>query len=100
MNKTHQEDDMSHTPGPWAVAKSHDGFRTVSNGSKTICTVGEADLFPQIEDDAALIAAAPELLRIAKRLHSLMESGDIDGRDWTEFGQLDSIISQAGGKDS
>lgn len=51
-----------HTKGPWTIGVSHDGFRTVSDGTKTICTVGPVDLFPQIEADARLIAAAPELL--------------------------------------
>ena len=59
---------MTHTPGPWKLGTSCDGFLTVTDGSKTICTVGAADLFPQIEIDAALIAAAPQLLAALKSL--------------------------------
>lgn len=53
---------MSYTKGPWKIDRTIDGFRSVSDGTKTICTVGEADIFPSVEDDAALIAAAPELV--------------------------------------
>ena len=52
---------MSYTKGPWKKDRTIDGFRSVSDGTKTICTIGEADIFPTIEDDAALIAAAPEM---------------------------------------
>ena len=57
---------MTHTPGPWKLGTSCDGFLTVTDGSKTICTVGAADLFPQIEIDATLIAAAPDLFEALK----------------------------------
>lgn len=62
MNTTKQ----THTPGPWTVGTSHDGFCTVTDGTKTICTVGAADLFPGIEADARLIASAPDLLAALK----------------------------------
>ena len=49
---------MNHTPTPWTLGKSCDGFLTVTNGSATICTVGEADIFDDIEADAAYIVRA------------------------------------------
>jgi hypothetical protein len=66
----------THTPGPWMLGKSCDGFLTVTDGSKTICTVGEADLFPEIELDAHLIAAAPQLLKALRTLLFNVEHGN------------------------
>ena len=64
---------MTHTPGPWKLGTSCDGFLTVTDGSKTICTVGAADLFPQIEIDATLIAAAPALLTALRETLELFD---------------------------
>lgn len=47
-----------HTPTPWTIGNSCDGFLTITDGSKTICTVGAADIFDGIEEDAALIVKA------------------------------------------
>lgn len=48
----------THTPGPWSVGRSCDGFVTVTDGTKTICSVGVADMFDQVEIDAAYIVLA------------------------------------------
>ena len=43
---------MTHTPTPWTVGIKYDTFVEITNGSKTIATVGEANIYPQIEADA------------------------------------------------
>lgn len=48
-----------HTPGPWVARLASFGKRTITNGDKDIASVF-------IEDDAHLIAAAPELLGACK----------------------------------
>lgn len=83
---------MNHTPGPWKFDKSCDGFRTVSNGSLTICTVGETDLFPQVENDALLIAAAPELL---EALQNCIEWLDRTGESVSEGGKEYEYVTKA-----
>lgn len=91
---------MTHTPGPWKLDKSCDGFRTVSNGSLTICTVGEADLFPAGEHDAHLIAAAPELLETLKEIVLSIQKGDVVDSttigDW--YASAIQAITKAEGK--
>jgi len=75
-----------HTPGPWA----HDGsYWTMlliagSNGSP-VCTIvchtdynGYADPTDSDKADAALIAAAPDLLAIAHDWLNVMEADDYD----------------------
>lgn len=85
----------THTPGPWMIGTSHDGFRTVSDGTKTICSVGAADVFPAIEADARLIAAAPDLLQALKIAVRYMPTDNSEG---TERYQVEQIIAQAEGR--
>lgn len=75
-----------YTPGPWRLGTSCDGFVTVTDGTKTICTVGAADIFPGIEEDARLIAGAPELLVALKamceewRRHGCCDSRGVESK--------------------
>ena len=49
--------------------------------------------------DVRLCEAAPDLLAACKRVVELAESGDLPGlRDWTEMGQLRSVIQKAEGE--
>ena len=57
---------MSHTPGPWIVDPKR-SLRVVAEHDNTVCTVGCTDsLRSSWEDNARLIAAAPELLEACK----------------------------------
>ena len=54
-----------HTPGPWAILDRAEDSRThVSNGAHIVCTLGttRTDGSPNHSANAALIAAAPDLL--------------------------------------
>jgi hypothetical protein len=67
-----------HTPGPWVVATSSNkhngsGWRDIHSTSGPFAPsyVGEA-----LEDDARLIAAAPDMLSLLKRAYYVMEALD------------------------
>lgn len=61
--------NTKHTPGPWAARKDSSGKVTVYStqvpGLGTICKLG---CWPIDEEDARLIAAAPELLEALKSI--------------------------------
>ena len=42
--------------------------------------------------------AAPAMYEALKRIKVLMESGDIEGRDWVEYGRIINALAQAEGK--
>lgn len=58
---------MSHTPGPWNISQHISGACDIKSGHKPIARINE---LPDKEglDNTYLIAAAPELLEIAKGL--------------------------------
>ena len=81
----------AHTPGPWGVVTTTDRFGgvnsdiavTVGGELRFIATVGHAydqdwRQDSQIEADAFLLAAAPDLL---EALRYLAEDNDVDWRD-------------------
>ena len=58
-----------HTPGPWEVSNKvcrlgDDRYLVVNSSERWVSLLLEG---PQSEDDARLIAAAPELLEVMKR---------------------------------
>lgn len=75
---------MSHTPGPWKwhpiISIGTDGRETtwypVTNGQKLVVTADR-------EDDAALIAAAPELLAALEAIEWLDD--EIDGSEYCPY---------------
>ncbi len=81
---------MSHTPGPW---KFHGDDLQIESGTRNVCKINE--YIPECGANARLIAAAPEMLDILKRIVS-----DNDGPG--EFGwALDmarTVIAKAEGK--
>ena len=94
---------QTHTPGPWRMTK-HDALKNVYHidaGPKGYERVRVA-IVDTGEANAAYIVRAcnahDELLAIAKRIHGLMQSGDIEGREWSEFIQLSSAIAKAEGR--
>jgi len=42
--------------------------------------------------------AAPAMYEALKRIKVLMESGDIEGRDWVEYGHIINALAQAEGR--
>ena len=87
----------THTPGPWKVGN---GPVIYTEDLRVLVAEGHGLNIEDTEVDAnaRLIAASPDLLFIAKRIHALMESGDLNGADWTEFAQLGSAIAKAEGE--
>lgn len=61
----------AHTPGPWAVEPILDKFNVYLLDESCLCIARDCT-----EPNARLIAAAPELLSLAKRWTAL------DGGDW------------------
>lgn len=67
---------MTHTPGPWAVTRGaygalHVGPATLAHPGREAAQYAAArgqDLLTQRAADAALIAAAPDLLNMCERL--------------------------------
>jgi hypothetical protein len=92
----------AHTPGPWFVGRPDPPGRRfyVTNAKKSALV---AELF-QNEDDARLIAAAPDLLDLARNVAGidsryLHTNNDIllqAVREWLE--QAHTIIAKAEGK--
>ena len=95
MNKSAQ-----FTPGPWVVTEHSAGMICVAGpNNKDLCAVG----YNRTEGrndvaNANLIAAAPAMYEALKRIKVLMESGDIEGRDWVEYGHIINALAQAEGR--
>jgi hypothetical protein len=75
---------MAHTKGPWQIDRwegdEDDEAKALNirRGSERIAVVDQLDgeITPQLEADACLIAAAPDLLAVAHRVAELFESTD------------------------
>ena len=94
----------AHTPGPWKVlADTRTGAVDVWSGARFVCTVGVpgASGDESIEPDAALIAAAPDLLAACKAALSLVESLPYDPTDRQTLrinDQIEAAIAKAEGR--
>jgi len=100
-----------HTPGPWAADDDKSGWVRSETCQNIVCIV-EPDLHHKGERDAnaALIAAAPEVLAMLKELNTKVH--DVNGRnhaglppthdDWSALFQLTckagGVIHKAEGK--
>lgn len=67
-----------HTPGPWTVEEGYSGSGpwdrlTVGDGHVVVCTVNRD--IPAGQDNARLLAAAPELLAALQKIASLEATG-------------------------
>ena len=83
---------IKHTPGPWVTNKN----------AVVPCIYGPDDnliatIHPHRKRDINLIAAAPAMYEALRRIKVLMESGDIEGKDWMEYGQIVQALAQAEG---
>ena len=76
---------VAHTPGPWRASPDSSivGTAVLAKGGLVIASVlGERDA---VRSNAALIAAAPDLLALAKRYASECAQCDGDGRILVTF---------------
>ena len=95
-----------HTPGPWKAVpdRSRNLYTWYVEGAKgvvpAIARLSLIDACEEIEGNAHLIAAAPAMYEALRRIKVLMESGDIEGKDWMEYGQIVQALAQAEGKQS
>ena len=97
---------MTHTPGPWSVTENLFGntvsYEVYSNvetksgkgGYTRICQITPRDQ----KSNAALIAAAPEMLTVLEKLSSLL----VDGEEYVPLGlreELTTAIRKARGEE-
>ena len=105
-----------HTPGPWEARIGKGDLKlgqypskamhfTIESGTRKLMAMGEAwkceddpTMFSEVTANAHLIAAAPAMYEALRRIKVLMESGDIEGKDWIEYGQIVQALAQAEGK--
>ena len=92
------------TPGPWRISECQLGKKLlIQHGNENTLSPIVGSVYhddgklPQ-HANAALIAAAPAMYEALKRIKVLMESGDIEGRDWVEYGHIINALAQAEGQ--
>ena len=84
----------SYTPGPWEVFDSHTGIYILDSAEQgAICKI---EWCLEDEANARLIAAAPEMLAVLKRLCS-KAGACCDGGAWRE---ARAVIAKAEGMDA
>ena len=93
------------TPGPWVVKSTDEDINTKTIVDGNEFWIARVLNFNHASDDiresqanAALIAAAPAMYEALKRIKVLMESGDIEGKDWVEYGHIINALAQAEGR--
>jgi hypothetical protein len=92
---------MSHTPGPWAIERNHNGriFGISALSAKhdldMVCDLPFQSSNVENDANAKLIAAAPELLKALQRARAdlIAEHGMFGFR--TNFAYIDEAIDQA-----
>ena len=89
--------ETSYTPGPWEVFASHAGPYVIDSAEQgSICKL---EWCQGSEANARLIASAPELLAVLKRLCAKFGEDDSGTpRDWTEWREARDIIANAEGR--
>ena len=80
------------TPGPWVVNTF------IVNGQHKLEVLDTTGANVCVQANAHLIAAAPAMYEALKRIKVLIESGDIEGRDWVEYGRIINALVQAEGR--
>lgn len=78
--------ETKHTPGPWRI------FDVNGEGTPQVCNNDKEPIDLEDEDNAHLIAAAPELLAALEMALSDPDS-EILGEEWADFAQ--SAIAKA-----
>lgn len=81
---------MKHNPGPW-----HFHQATATDGAWIIKRADNGYIASSMsEEDACLIAAAPELLAM---LQALVETGELRQLGVEDFSQIETLIAKATG---
>ena len=100
--------DAKHTPGPWVVGSDAgaSGRMVGPMGEEEVCTVfgaGESndpETRPECLANARLIAAAPEMLTVLKRMIAAFNADEIDPMvAFATIEQAQGTIARAEGKD-
>ena len=94
------------TPGPWIVETTDTLPGECADNVHRLCYPGYRirgvcviwNRHEVSTANAHLIAAAPAMYEALKRIKVLMESGDIEGRDWVEYGRIINALAQAEGR--
>jgi len=71
---------MSHTPGPWSVEAIYALLRFGRKSGGSWDDIGEEHEFFPDEDDANLIAAAPEMLEALEAMVEMVEMNGLGKR--------------------
>lgn len=91
-----------HTPGPWTILGDFKGAVSIQHAEDSmsvICKLNNrcGQPFHAMNEDAnaALIAAAPDLLNM---IECLLESGELNGVGAEEYEQIEKLIRKARGE--
>lgn len=86
--------DGTHTPGPWRVA----GKKTIRSDNGWIATMH----WQNSAANAALVAAAPDMLAALKNVRSLYRSltSDTDAIAVAMLAEIDAAIARSGASDA
>ena len=88
--------ETSHTPGPWEVFDSHAGLYVIDSAEQS--AVCKLEWCLEAEANARLIASAPEMLAVLKRLcYKFGVDDDGTPRDRTEWREARDTIAKAEG---
>ena len=88
---------VKHTPGPWHVGLKPGPMVYGPQGEQIVGLNVMLDS-DEVLANAKFIAAAPAMYDALRRIKELMDSGDVEGRDWVEYGQVTNALAQAEGK--
>lgn len=73
MSGDKNAEPVSHTPGPWHVAEmNHYGRVMVNSNGWHVCSAAAGVPTGQVEANASLIAAAPDLLESLKEMSAVL----------------------------
>jgi hypothetical protein len=82
-----------HTPGPWTLDACEGGWMLLAEGRDITTEPFDAD-----DADAALIAAAPEMLRLLAVARDCLEVSNYEGEDDEVLAAIASVIAKAKGE--
>lgn len=96
-------DTTTHTPGPWREFRDDDSHDVMTLDGMHICRIEPVNsVNPEREQEAngRLIAAAPDLLALAKDYASLLDVTRQDAGDDVHLAYVWSVIEKAEGRDA
>lgn len=92
---------MAYTPGPWEISKLGNGLHILGDrrpgSAQVIATVGGSSQI-NLEANARLITAAPELLELLKGINAALQTNYTVGSINYEFGdKLNALLKRVEG---